>query len=237
RGGLKAKLLSFFLLNKGLRQKRTQNGEHERDYNLALLKDLLSLEDKKYNPCLFIKEQERQIDFKKFQEAQKAQGKIFLPQLLWIHPGMSHHSVSWPASYYADLIKKIEEERPNFFSYVISYTQADLMRLKEFQTQLGVVPFEDRIIFFNGSYFNLRTFLHLLSYASFYIGGSTGPTHLAGSLGLNILALYSQIKAQSKERWGVVGEGVIFNECIEDVTIQDVLNKILSFHQKKISVP
>ena len=36
-----------------------------------------------------------------------------------------------------------------------------------------------------------------------YFGGSTGPTHIAGALQKNIVAIYPNKKTQSPTRWGV----------------------------------
>ena len=43
----------------------------------------------------------------------------------------------------------------------------------------------------------------LIDTSDLFIGGSTGPTHIAGSLQKRIIAFYSKIKTQSPIRWGV----------------------------------
>ena len=45
----------------------------------------------------------------------------------------------------------------------------------------------------------------IIDRADVYLGASTGPTHIAGALAKNIVAIYPHKKTQSPTRWGVLG--------------------------------
>lgn len=51
-----------------------------------------------------------------------------------------------------------------------------------------------------GSLLNLAA---VIERGKVYFGGSTGPTHIAGSLQKDIVAIYPNKKTQSPTRWGV----------------------------------
>ena len=60
--------------------------------------------------------------------------------------------------------------------------------------------------FFNGAENGLGFYLKVLSQVNLFVGGSTGPTHLANLVGTPQISFFSPIKAQVKERWGPLQE-------------------------------
>ena len=196
RGGLKSRLISFFLLNKGVRQRRTSEGKHESLYNLELIAPLGSKIDKEnwreFVPSFKLcKELQKKVKI----ELSRPQGE----KLIIIHPGMSGHTLNWPIQHYGELIIKLRK-RSNVF-IIVSYTPSDapfIDPLKDFLIESK----ENGILFFDGSKEGLVHFSHLLSNANLFIGPSTGTTHIANALGIPQIGLYSPIKAQSEKRWG-----------------------------------
>lgn len=200
RAGLKSRWPSFLWLNMGLRQKRSHVDMHEIEYNLALLRPFGIFTKEKMAPVLVVS------------PVEIAHVKTVIPTTkpyFVIHPGMSGHSLNWSAAQYAHLVLFLEKKYPGKYEYVISYTPKDAEILKLFKDEIKQKVEKSakiKILYFDGSLFSLRVFMALLSESILYIGGSTGPTHLANALGCFIYCIYSPIKVQSALRWGPVGD-------------------------------
>ncbi|MBF0208332.1 MAG: glycosyltransferase family 9 protein [Oligoflexia bacterium] len=140
-------------------------------------------------------------------------------QFIWkdnyiiIHPGMRGHTLNWPAENYFYLVKKLilEEEKMKDFAFIFSYTSGDMPYIQPIwnaiNATLDTLPtstkkLREHIFFLNGEEIGLRAYLRLLQRAKFFVGPSTGTTHLANALGVDLIALYSPIKVQSAKRWG-----------------------------------
>ena len=90
----------------------------------------------------------------------------------------------------------------------------------------------------------------MLANATKFIGGSTGPTHLAAALGIDLIAVYSPIRTQSAYRWRPVNAGSVpeiitpdvvcgedrfcagqscpYYECMGKIEVKDVLDQFTS---------
>jgi len=197
RGGLKSKLMTFLLLNKGVRQSRTKESRHEGELNLELLKPfgISWSEDqaKMIAPQLnvdndLVLEIKRDLNLK---------GK----KLIIIHPGMSGHTLNWPQSSYGKLIQKLAQNKK--YKIMVSFTPSDGPYIEKLKSELSKYPGLDELVyFFDGSKEGLVHFAHVLKCADLFIGPSTGTTHMANALGTPLIGIYSPIKAQSAVRWG-----------------------------------
>jgi heptosyltransferase-3 len=225
RGGLRNKLASFFLLNWGERQARSQVTRHELEYNLDLVKGVilkilekndfdLDLGLKKkiksiifdpfrindFRPCLNIDNQLIE-DSKKFLLDQCGKQNIQIDtkfEYAVIHPAMSSHTLNWPVANYANLIndkKKIFKD----LVWVVTSTKVDLEQIEKLKSHL-TAP-RTNVVFFDGGPVGLKGLMGLLKGAKFFVGPSTGPIHLAWALNVKIFGFYSPIKAQSPARW------------------------------------
>jgi heptosyltransferase III len=237
RGGLISKLSTFFFLNKGSRQSRSLVEMHESEYNLSLLQ-CLGLNYKVsqrhlYAPHLALSHEEK-INAK---EELISLFKCERPYVL-IHPGMSGHTLNWPLRHYADFIREVKNAYPDMFNFLISFTPSDERYINPLRRYLSQE--DPSIVFYDGSKKGLRHFLSLLSHSSFVLAPSTGITHMANSLSIPQVAIYSPIKVQSSMRWGpfkrsidqvaVVAPEVVCGEefkCIKDNCLYyDCMNKI-----------
>ena len=181
RGGIKSRWPTFLLLNRGVRQRRSEVQKHEVEYNLDLLSPL-KIPKKEYSPKIHLK---------------NISENPFSKEFIVVHPGMTGHTLNWPTEYYAEFIEKMEKIFPNRFLYVISYTPSDEPYLKDVRSlNLG-----DKIFFLDGSKEGLANYMEILSHASLFLGPATGTTHIANSLGIKQIAIYSPIKVQSAFRW------------------------------------
>lgn len=195
RLGLISKLASWFALNMGTRQKRTDLEKHEVEMNLEVLRPLNLNFKGPYTPQ--VKSSEIRRDALKLQMKEKFQNEM---KTIFIHPGMTGHTLNWPIKNYAILLHQLQKKYPRRFQVVLSFTGSDAPYIEQFQHQLKKDPIED-LYFFNGAEKGLKHYIECVSSADLFIGPSTGTTHIANILSVPTLAFYSPIKAQRSTRW------------------------------------
>jgi ADP-heptose:LPS heptosyltransferase len=258
RGGLKSRWHTYFLLNKGVRQKRSMVTMHEMEYNLNLLVPMginYSYKDKAhYNPEINLSQDEIELNYNLFKKLLIKENIESDHKLIFIHPGMSGHTLNWSSRNYARLILKMEYKFPGKFVYIISHTPSDhvfLQGLKEILNRKESEFLKRRIFYFNGQLDGLRHYMCVLSRASLFVGPSTGTTHIAAVLGVPVVSIYSPIKIQSSLRWGPLSKSkdkikilvpdVIcgevkkcalrecpYYECMGKIEVEDVLKQAIT---------
>ncbi|MFW5887457.1 MAG: glycosyltransferase family 9 protein [Bacteriovoracia bacterium] len=208
RAGLLCKPSSFIWLNKGMRQYRSMVEMHEVEYNLNLLQTL----DINYNfkmrdrisPGIVMTVQEKNESFKNFNDSLSESQKRMERELIFIHPGMTGHTLNWPCKNYGRYILKMEEKYPGRFLFVLSHTPADkrfIIPVERIIKKKNPNLWDEGVYLFNGAARGLRDYMGTLSHAKLFLGPSTGTTHLANALGVKVIGLYSPIKVQSVHRW------------------------------------
>ncbi len=209
RGGLKSRWHTYLFLNKGTRQKRSMVAMHEMEYNLNLLFPMgidYNFQDKvKYAPEIHLSEEEKQAGMLQFNADLAAEGVTTGLKMVFIHPGMTGHTLNWSSRNYGRLVLKLEQKFPEKFLFVISHTPSDhlyLQGLKEILDRKENEFLKGRVYYYNGIKNGLRQYMQVLSQASLFVGPSTGTTHIAAVLGVPVVGLYSPIKIQSALRWG-----------------------------------
>jgi heptosyltransferase III len=255
RGGLVSKWQSFLFLNKGIRQKRSVVAMHESEYNLELLTGLsddvsFDYENSSESHIKFIagEAEQYQNDLKQQLLDQKLPGDR---KLIFIHPGMTGHTLNWSPRSYARLMVQMENAFPGEYTYVISFTPSDQVYLKGVEDYLQSTEGASKdlkVFYLDGSKKGLRHYMGCLKGAELFVGPSTGTTHLANLLGVKQVALYSPIKVQSSMRWGplsknnklkimvpdvVCGEqfqcaGRVcpYHECMSKIEVEDVIKAL-----------
>lgn len=262
RTGLISKWQSFLFLNKGRRQKRSLVTMHESDYNLNLLRGIdIDFDAKfrdKYAPQIHIDETQKIVDLKEFDIELKENGLEPKKENIFIHPGMTGHTLNWSSRNYARLVDKLENKYPDRFNWIISHTPSDnsyLVGLKEHFSKCEYL--KGCVYFFDGSKKGLGHYMRILSEASAFVGPSTGTVHIANSLGIKTVGIYSPIKVQSSLRWGpfmrdetqtrlvipdvVCGEqfkcsgaSCPYYECMSKIEVQDIINELESLLELEI---
>lgn len=258
RGGLKSRWHTYLFLNKGIRQKRSMVTMHEMEYNLNLLSPLgidYNFKDKvHYSPEINLTQDEVEASTNLFKKELVKEGIEPDRKMIFVHPGMTGHTLNWSSRNFARLILKFEQRFPGKFLFVVSYTPADnlyLQGMKEILNRKENSFLEKRIYFFNGQKDGLRNYMSVLSRASVFIGPSTGTTHIAAVLGVPVVSIYSPIKVQSSLRWGPLAKnkekiktlvpdvicGEIkkcalrecpYYECMGKIEVEDVLKQAIS---------
>lgn len=209
RGGLKSRWHTYLFLNKGIRQKRSMVSMHEMEYNLNLLSPLgidYNYKDKThYSPEIFLSQDELETNYNLFKQDLIKEGMETERKMIFIHPGMTGHTLNWSSRNFARLVLKLEQKFPDKFLFVISHTPSDQVYLQGLKEMLGRKENEflkNRIYYFNGIKEGLRHYMAVLTRAAVFIGPSTGTTHIAAVLGVPVVSIYSPIKIQSSLRWG-----------------------------------
>ena len=100
---------------------------------------------------------------------------------------------------YVSILKKVKEKIPDLNIIITSYI-SDEERTEKLCKDIG----KDKIFTFSNGASILNT-ASIIDRADVYFGASTGPTHIAGALGKNIVAIYPHKKTQSPTRWGILG--------------------------------
>lgn len=258
RGGLKSRWHTYLFLNKGIRQKRSMVTMHEMEYNLNLLSPLgidYNYKDKiHYSPEIHLTQDELELNYNSFKKDLIKEGIDTERKMIFIHPGMTGHTLNWSSRNYARLVLKFEQKFPDKYLFVISHTPSDnifLQGLKEILNRKENSFLKNRIYYFNGQREGLRHYMSILTKAAVFVGPSTGTTHIAAVLGVPVVSIYSPIKIQSSLRWGPLAKNkdkvkilvpdVIcgevkkcalrecpYYECMGKIEVEDVLKQALT---------
>lgn len=200
---------SFLFFNHGLRQKRSQAEKHELDYNFDLVEIAM---DRKIPST-----ERKHLKLK----APNLQG-VSLRNYIVVHPGMGGSAQNWPNEKYAQLIETLLARGQKV---VITGTAADAPYLNPLRKLLS-----DKInlIWLDQRLSNLEL-LDVLAGAKAIVAPSTGVAHLAASLSVPTLGIYSAVTAESARRWAPLGPKVRLIEPkdresdISDITVDSVL--------------
>lgn len=258
RGGLRSRWHTYLFLNKGVRQKRSMVTMHELEFNLNLLGpmgiDYHFSDLEKYIPQIYLNQDESAEAFNQFKKDLINEGFETNRKMIFIHPGMTGHTLNWSSRNYGRLVTKLEQKFPGKFLYIISHTPSDhffLQGVKEILSRKESQALSKRVYYFNGQKNGLRNYMGVLQHASLFVGPSTGTTHIAAVLGVPTVTLYSPIKVQSSLRWGplsksrekikilvpdvICGEvhtcalkACPYYECMGKIEVEDVINQAIS---------
>lgn len=196
-----SKLKSFFTFNRGVLQKRSKSIKHEAEYNLDLIKKL----DKKLFENKFEINTQIFLDKSNLEAAEKFfKDNCIGDKVLVVNPFMGGSAKNITDKQYADILREVIDRIEEVDIIVTAHISDEERGLKLLE-EIG----KDKVyLFANGG--ELLNIGAIIDRAKVYFGGSTGPTHIAGSLQKSIVALYPKKATQSLVRWGVFGN--------EDVT-------------------
>jgi len=196
RIGPLSKLKSFFIYNKGVRQKRSRSIKNEAEYNLDLVK---KLDSKKFEKLYEVNTELHYEETHAVIADNFIKGENIKNPILVINPFMGASAKNISDSQYAELIRELLK-RNKKLNIILTCHISDDERVEELKEKVA----SERVhTFANGG--ELLNIAAVIDRADVYFGGSTGPTHIAGSLQKNIVAIYPNKKTQSTVRWGVFG--------------------------------
>lgn len=189
-----SKLSSIFAFNYGVYQKRSKSIKNEADYNLDLIR---KIDSKRFDEVfeietkIYIEDSQRIVAERFFEE------KSIGEKSLIVNPFMGGSAKNITDEQYISLLQKIYD-RVEGMDIVITCHISEEERGQQIIDKIG----RERVYLFanGGSLLNLAA---IIEKGKVYFGGSTGPTHIAGSLQKEIVAIYPNKKTQSPTRWGV----------------------------------
>lgn len=194
RIGPLSKLKSFFTFNRGVLQKRSKSIKNEAEYNLDLIKKI----DKKrfddvyeINTKIYLDEKNTEAAYKFFRDNNIGD------KVLVVNPFMGGSAKNITDEQYSAILKKVYDCVKDI-DIIITTHISDEERGVEL---LKNIKRERVYLYANGG--GLLNIGAVINKAMVYFGGSTGPTHIAGSLQKNIVALYPNKATQNPLRWGV----------------------------------
>lgn len=201
RTGRASNIYQFFLNDKR-RQNRSKNEKHEFEYNLDLLEGFVKNID--YLPISF-----------KLNDKQLEEGKNFLIKAgmgnvkpVIIHPGHGGSAYNIAPNMYAALAERLLD---NNIPVLVSLGPGEEHMEKYFGKSIN-----GKLGFISGIP-DLEKLATVFACCRGFIGGSTGPLHLAASLGLKCVAYFPPVKAMTPKRWGPVGcDSLIIKPSVND---------------------
>ncbi len=171
---------------------RKKSGRHEKDLNLDLLKALdiapdYSLVPELTMPTTAVPE-----------IAAKLFDSLGRHPLAVVHPGDGGSAINWPVERYAELAGRLAGDG---VKVVVTGSGAECeVQLPHFA---GIIPV-DHVL---SGKTDLNSLMYILNRAEVFVGGSTGPLHLAAALKTPVVGLYGPIRTTTPDRWGPCGEG------------------------------
>ncbi len=211
RTGRASNIWQFFL-SKRCVQKRSKNLKHEYEYNLDLA-DVALEKSRLLKPKLY--PSKKAID--NGMEAIKKAGLEGTNPII-IHPGHGGSAHNITPEQYSELTRQLID---NQIPVILSFGPGE-EHLKSFfpKTRQGVIGYLSGLPDFESL---AGAFWH----CSGFVGGSTGPMHLAGAIGLPVLGFFPPQKSMTPVRWGPANQPskVILPEISDCKGICDTCNQ------------
>jgi len=197
----------LFHLTHPVLQKRSRSIKSEAQYNLDLLQ-VFNWQGEPPRPKLEFSQTEETrflADLAKLApKLDRGMGFIAL------HAGMHDSALNWPFDHYRGLLSELLAAG---YQVVLTGNGKGEIELGR-QMSLGL-PQEAKLIDLSGQ-LELRQLALLFRYARLYIGGSTGPTHVANAALCPIISFYPPIRVQSATRWApFLADGEVLSPPVE----------------------
>lgn len=188
-----SKISSFFAFNKGVFQKRSKSIKNEGEYNLDLIE--------KINPTLFKEKFELNNDIILKKENLDVASLFFSSKkikdkTLVVNPFMGGSAKNITDEQYVSLLKKLLNKIADLDIIIACHIKEELRG----ENIIKLINSPRVFLFANGG--SLLNLAAVIQKSKVYLGGSTGPTHIAGALKKDIVAIYPHKKTQSPLRWG-----------------------------------
>ncbi|MDP0488839.1 MAG: glycosyltransferase family 9 protein [Fusobacterium sp. JB020] len=205
-----SKISSFFTFNKGVFQKRSKSIKNEAEYNLDLI---YKLSPERYNDnfeinnALILTEENLSVA-NMFYKNNNIGNKSLV-----VNPFMGGSAKNISDYQYVNLLQKIYDLIPDIDIILTCHISEE----ERGEKIISLINRKNIFLFANGgSILNLAA---VIEKSKVFLGGSTGPTHIAGALKKDIVALYPNKKTQHPIRWGT------FNNPNVTYIIPDEINK------------
>jgi ADP-heptose:LPS heptosyltransferase len=200
RLGVRSQWASLLFLTHGLRQKRSDATKNELHYNWDLaewVRNQLAMEPSARPltaPTPLV------LSPSRLWETTLSGYHLKPKNYFVVHAGMAGSARNWGQLNYLQLIIHLKEKK----TVVMTGTKTDEPHLQLLKERLWGDP---KVIWLD-QHLPSPHLIDVLYGAAAVIAPSTGVVHLAASLGVPTLGLYSPVKVQSPIRWGAIGPNV-----------------------------
>lgn len=194
-----------FLFNRRVREHRRHGAQkHESEYNVNLLR-ALGIAAPRPQPFRW---RVSDAEARRVEERLAGRG-VGTTRMVALHPGSAGSNLNWPPARYAELGRRLVGS-----GFTVAVTGGD----HEAALVAAVVDGIGAGAVDLGAMFTLSELAAFYHRCALYVGGSTGPTHLAAAVGTPVLALYSPLRSGLPARWGPLGDRVhVFQPAVDQV--------------------
>jgi heptosyltransferase-3 len=196
RFGPLSKWSSWFLLNRGVWQRRSRSDRHESEHNVDLVRRLVGIPFQADPPRLHLSSGQWEIA-RRFRQDEAPEGQ----QICFLHPGMGGSALNWAPQRFAVVANALAGRTGR--RVLLTGGEEDAGLIEEIRAQLA-----PQVEVIAGRY-PLREFLGVLAAGDLMIAPSTGPLHMAAALGLAVVGLYPPLPTQRPARWGPRGRDAV----------------------------
>ncbi len=188
---------SALLLNRRVRQKRSEVKRHEAEYNLELV-EILGARGTARPPVIVLSEKEKETGRRLAAEVLGSSTDLRQKPVI-IHPGSAGSAKNWPIESYLELAKKLAEAG---HSVIITVGPGEGWISKKAEGLKN-----PKICVFRGDQYGLRELAGVIGEGRLMVSNSTGPLHVAVALNIPTCSLYpAEPVVTSAKRWGPFGD-------------------------------
>jgi len=204
-----------FLFNRKVREHRKHSVKSEAEYNLTLV-EALGCESK-------VLEIRLNVDKSASDSVDAFLDQNCLTKFIMVHPGSGGSAFEWGAENFREVVKDITDAIGE--NIVVTGTASERSLCTKISEGIGnAVNAAGR--------FSLLEFIALASRADLFISNSTGPLHLAASVGTPVIGIYPNKKPMTPVRWSPLTDKKIIltpndgSDNLSLITTRDVLQAI-----------
>lgn len=223
-----------FLFNERVFEHRKTAEKHESEYNISLLRSIgIDVRDVP-NISLAIPDAARAMAIAEL----KSVGISEADRFVVLHPGSGGSARDWSAERFGELAKRLADEG---IKVVVSGDEKErpLVEKVAERSQGTAKVLIGR--------FNLKQLAAFLALPRAFVSNSTGPLHIAAVVGTPVVAMYPPIRECSAKRWGPLTDKKVIlsadnklcprckggpcqgNDCMDQITVDDVLSAVRGF--------
>lgn len=206
-----------FLNNTKVREHRKHSVKSEAEYNLSLA-EAIGCKTR-------ILETKLKIDDEAIRKATRFLTQKDVERFVIVHPGSGGSAVDWTPANFRKLCESISRKLKTTVIVTGSDSEREIC---------GDVSEGIENCFAVAGEFSLREFIAFLSLASAFVSNSTGPIHLAASVGTPVVGIYPNAKPMTPVRWAPITDNKIIitppdgSDDLSLVTTEAVLDSISS---------
>ncbi len=228
RIGTRNRWFHWLYCNTLVKLSRKNSDLHEAQLNIALAKQLVGA------AIVPLAKLSQYYGFKSVTTLSPAHTALFNPakKYVIIHPKSSGSAREWPLDKYQQLIDALLVKK---YEVIITGTQADERTMHRWL--LALPPQVHNLC----GKLSLSELIALIAKADTLIACSTGPLHIAATLGIQAIGLYPAIRPMHIGRWGPIGKHAVALSsqsdcfrctasqcsCIQFITVAMVLEKVV----------